>query len=112
MGSISDRRSGGGPSGESSGSVGPNNKMSNSRFSFSLKPPNIGTKERIRLSHEIATEFPLKKPGDKFGYENRNHFYIVRVHEFGIYSFEAKVALTEKNKPYIYILRKELSKNE
>ena len=77
-----------------------------------LKTPKIGKKEHIRLSHEIATDYPLKKPGEKFGYENRDHFYIVSVHEFGSYSFEAKIALSEKNKPYIDLLRKGLSQNE
>ena len=82
-----------------------------SSVSLPLKPPKISFKERIRLSHEIATDYPQKKPGDKFGYENRNHFYIVKVHEFGSYSFEARLVLSDKNKPYIDILRKELSKN-
>ena len=88
---------------------GAGGKMSS--VSLPLKPPKISFKERIRLSHEIATDYPQKKPGDKFGYENRNHFYIVKVHEFGSYSFEARLVLSDKNKPYIDILRKELSKN-
>ena len=81
------------------------------KVSLPLKPPRISFKERVRLSHEIATDFPLKKPGDRFGYENRDHFYIVKVLGFGSYSFSAKVALTEKNKPYIDLLRKELAEN-
>ena len=82
-----------------------------SNVSLPLRPAKLSYKERVRLSHEIATDFPLKKPGDRFGYENRNHFYIVRVREFGSYSFEARIALTKENKPYIDLLRKGLSEN-
>ena len=83
-----------------------------SNISLPLKSPKIGIKEHTRLSHEIATDFPLKKPGDRFGYENRDHFYIVTVREFGSYSFEAKIALNETNRAVINILKRGLSENE
>lgn len=82
-----------------SGSGGAGKKMSNSSASLSLKPPRIGIKERRRLSSQILSDFPNLPPSDrKYAYENRNHFYLFSVNDYGgNYTFWMKKKLTPEN---------------
>lgn len=66
----------------------------------------IGKKERERLNHQIATDFPDLKPSSKlYDYENRNHFYQFSVNDFGSYSFHYKIRI-EGNQDVIRKIRK------
>lgn len=70
------------------------------------KSLKIGIKERERLSHQIATDFPnLKADGKMYNYENRNHFYRFTVNDFGNYSFHEKIKIVG-NEDYINNIRK------
>ena len=70
------------------------------------KSMKIGKKERERLSHQIATDFPNLKPDGKIhNYENRNHFYRFSVNSLGDYSYHLKIKITG-NEDYINIIRK------
>lgn len=70
------------------------------------KSLKIGKKERTRLSHQIATDFPDLKAGSKiYDYENRNHFYQFSVNDFGSYSFHYKIKI-EGNQEAISKIRK------
>ena len=70
------------------------------------KSLKIGKKERERLSHQIATDFPnLKADGKMYNYENRNHFYRFTVNDFGNYSFHEKIKIVG-NEDYINNIRK------
>ena len=65
----------------------------------------IGIKESERLTHQIATDFPNLKPGQKMNYENRNHFYQLTVNGFASYHFTYKIKL-EGNQDVIEKIRK------
>lgn len=66
----------------------------------------MGKKERERLNHQIATDFPDLKPSSKlYDYENRNHFYQFSVNDFGSYSFHYKIRI-EGNQDVIKKIRK------
>lgn len=70
------------------------------------KSLKIGIKERERLNHQIATDFPDLKPSSKlYDYENRNHFYQFSVNDFGSYSFHYKIRI-EGNQDVIRKIRK------
>ena len=92
----------------SAGDVG--GKMNS--VSLPLKPPKIGAKERARLTHQLLTDHPDAKIGATVPYENRNHFYLVKVFDVGSYSFTAKIPLTEKNQSKINQIRKGYRGNE
>ncbi len=65
-------------------------------------------KEISRVSHQIATDYPSLPPGSMlYPYENRNHFYIFSVVEFGQYDFHFKMKING-NEDYIRDIRKEL----
>ena len=69
----------------------------------------VGKKERARLAHQIATDFPNLTEGAKiYPYENRNHFYLFQVGAFGSYRFLAKIQI-EGNEDLIMKCRKRLS---
>ena len=76
---------------------GAGGKMSN--VSLPLKPAKIGVKERARLSSQIHSDFPNLTPSDrKYAYENRNHFYLFSVNDYGgNYTFWMKKKLTPEN---------------
>ena len=93
-----------------SGNGGAGGKMNN--VSLPLKPPKIGTKERARLTHQFLTDHPDAKIGATVPYENRNHFYLVKVFDVGSYDFTAKIPLTEKNQSKINQIRKGYKGNE
>lgn len=58
------------------------------------KPPKMSHKERSRVSHGIATDFPkLKADGLRRTYEYGNYQYEFYVIEFGRYSFVSKFKL-------------------
>ncbi|NLT08206.1 MAG: phage portal protein [Ruminococcus sp.] len=69
------------------------------------KSQKIGTKEKTRLEHQIASDFPNLKPGQSMNYENRNHFYQFTTIETGKYHFTYKIAL-EGNQDVINKIRK------
>jgi hypothetical protein len=70
------------------------------------KSLRIGKKERERLSHQIATDFPNLKPdGEIHNYENRNHFYRFSVNGLGNYSYHLKIKIVG-NEDYINSIRK------
>ena len=70
------------------------------------KSLNIGYKERKRLNHQIATDFPNLKPDGRIhNYENRNHFYRFTVNDFGNYNFRYKIKIVG-NEDYIDSIRK------
>jgi hypothetical protein len=95
--------SGGGPSGKSAKSVDKSGKSGTiEKRPKSLK---IGKKERERLSHQIATDFPNLKPGQEMNYENRNHFYRFTVNGLGNYSYHLKIKIVG-NEDYINSIRK------
>ena len=79
----------------SAGGVG--GKMNS--VSLPLKPPKIGAKERARLCSQIHSDFPNLPPSDrKYAYENRNHFYLFSVNDYGgNYTFWMKKKLTPEN---------------
>ena len=65
-------------------------------------------KEIVRVSHQIATDYPLLPAGETmYPYENRNHFYLFSVVEFGQYDFKFKIKI-DGNEDYIRDIRKEL----
>ena len=82
-----------------------------SNVSLPLRP-KISAKERARLTHQFLTDHPNAKIGATVPYENRNHFYMVKVVDVGSYVFTAKIPLTEKNKAKISEFRKEREENE
>ena len=54
----------------------------------------MSKREYIRVSHQIATDFPnLSADDGLISYENRNHFYIFSVVEFGTYNYHVKMAI-------------------
>ncbi len=58
------------------------------------KSQKISDKEYKRLCSQIATDFPnLKADGTVHNYENRNHFYMFSVQEFGKYTFSLKISI-------------------
>ena len=70
------------------------------------KSLKIGKREKIRLSHQIATEFPnLKADGKVHNYSNRNHFYRFSVNVFGSYNFHYKIKIVG-NEDFIKQIRK------
>ncbi len=72
------------------------------------KSQNMGKKEYVRLSHQIATDFPTLPAGDKpYPYDNRDHFYIFSVNGFGSYNFYYKIPI-DGNEDYIREIRKGL----
>lgn len=51
----------------------------------------MSKKEYVRVSHEIATNFPkLKADGKQYIFDNRNYRYKFEVIEFGEYAFYSK----------------------
>jgi hypothetical protein len=84
----------------SSGNPNHDNK---GRFTFgSVK---MSKKEYVRVSHQIATDFPsLEADGKMHPYENRNSFYVFAVVEFGKYNFLKKLPL-ENNQDLISDIR-------
>ncbi len=70
------------------------------------KSLKIGKREKTRLSHQIATEFPnLKADGKVHNYSNRNHFYRFSVNDFGSYNFHYKIKIVG-NEDFIKQIRK------
>lgn len=102
---------GGDESGSSSGAGGKSaKKVDKSQKSGKIekrpKSLKIGKKERERLSHQIATDFPNLKPdGEIHNYENRNHFYRFSVNGLGNYSYHLKIKIVG-NEDYINSIRK------
>ncbi|MBP3798031.1 MAG: hypothetical protein J6I46_09705 [Ruminococcus sp.] len=78
-----------------SGSSGKGSKSSSKKgLTRRVKSSKISHKERVRLSHQIATDHPeWKTPGIIHGYENRNHFYTLSVNDFGEYTFYKKIPI-------------------
>lgn len=75
------------------------------------KSLKIGKKERVRLSHQILTDFPTLKEGPRqYPYENRNHFYLFSVNGPGEYSFHRKIRI-EGNEEFIAAIRRELEQD-
>lgn len=94
----------------SNGGAKPEAKVDKSQKSGKIKKrpktQKIGKKEKERLSHQIATDFPkLKADGKIHSYENRNHFYQFTVNETGSYHFTYKLKL-EGNQEIISKIRK------
>jgi hypothetical protein len=69
------------------------------------KSQKIGKKEKTRLEHQIASDFPNLKPGQSMNYENRNHFYQFTTIDTGKYHFTYKIKL-EGNQDVIRKIRK------
>ena len=69
-------------------------------------PIKISRNEYIRLSHQFMTDNPNAAVGSVVPYENRNHFYLVKVYDVGSYGFLVRIPLTEKNKEKINMIRK------
>ena len=91
---------------------GAGGKMSN--ISLPLKPPKLSHKERTRLEHEIHSDFPMLPPGDKkYPYENRNHFYIFSVNDYGgDYSFWFKYPLNSETQGTVNEIKRRLYNGE
>lgn len=69
-------------------------KSSKKGLTRRAKSGTISHKERVRLSHQIATDHPeWKTPGITHGYENRNHFYTLSANDFGEYTFYTKMPI-------------------
>ena len=68
--------------------------------------------EHARLTHQFLTDHPDAKIGDVVPYENRNHFYLVKVYDAGVYEFVHKIRLTAGNQPIINRIRKELEHDD
>ena len=65
-------------------------------------------KEITRVSHQIATDYPLLTASERrLPYENRNNFYIFNVLGFGSYKFHFKLKI-DGNEDLIREIRKEL----
>ena len=61
---------------------------------FTFGKVRMSKREYIRVSHQIATDFPnLSADDGLIPYENRNHFYIFSVVEFGTYNYHVKMAI-------------------
>ena len=100
--------SGGGSSGSGGGKSGKKVDKSEKSGKIEKRPKSlkIGKKERERLSHQIATDFPNLKPdGEIHNYENRNHFYRFSVNGLGNYSYHLKIKIVG-NEDYINSIRK------
>lgn len=99
--------SGGGSSGSGGGKSGKKVDKSGKSGKIEKRPKSmkIGIKESERLTHQIATDFPNLKPGQKMNYENRNHFYQLTVNGFASYHFTYKIKL-EGNQDVIEKIRK------
>lgn len=80
----------------------PNGKMNGSLPSTGAK---MSKAERKRVSSQFATDFPSAEKGKTYSYENRNHFYLVTVKDFGSYHFEYKLKLCARNQNKINLLR-------
>lgn len=94
----------GGAGGSSSKSVDKSQKSD--KIKKRPKTQKIGKKEKARISHQIASDFPkLKADGKIYNYENRNHFYQFTVNETGSYHFTYKLKL-EGNQEIISKIRK------
>lgn len=66
-------------------------------------------KEITRVSHQIATDYPLLPASERcLPYENRNSFYVFNVLEFGSYIFHFKLKI-EGNEDLIRDIRKGLN---
>ena len=70
--------------------------------------PYLSAKERARLTHQFMTDYPNAKPGMRYPYENRDHFYVVKVYDIGVYDYTVRLALSARNQPLINKLRKEI----
>ena len=69
---------------------------------------NVGKREQAHLSHEIFTDFPSLNCDNRLhAYENRNHFYLFSVYDYGRYRFHYKIPL-EGNQNLIRAIRKDL----
>ena len=81
-----------------------------SNASLHLKPVKLSRKERIRLEHEIHSDFPLLPPGDKkYPYENRNYFYVFSVNDYGgNYSFWLKYPLNSETQDIVNEIKRRL----
>lgn len=67
----------------------------------------VSKKERVRLSHQIHTDFPKLKAGNTtYPYENRNHFYVFSVNSPGDYNFHVKIKI-DGNEEKIANIREE-----
>lgn len=65
-------------------------------------------KEITRVSHQIATDYPLLTASERcLPYENRNSFYIFNVLGFGSYKFHFKLKI-EGDEDLIKEIRKAL----
>ena len=73
--------------------------------------PYLSAKERARLTHQFMTDYPNAKPGMRYPYENRDHFYIVEVYDVGDYGFYLKLPLNARNQAKIAKYRKERGNN-
>lgn len=71
-------------------------KLPNGKFNGSM--PSAGkvkmsVKEVKRVSSQFLTDFPNAEKGKIYRYENRNHFYLVKVNEQGNYEFRCKIPI-------------------
>lgn len=80
--------------------------MGNNGILLPIKPPKISVKERARLTHQFLTDHPDAITGSVVPYENRNHFYLVKVLDTGSYEFIAKIPVTAGNQAKINAIRK------
>lgn len=69
------------------------------------KSLRIGVKEKTRLEHQIATEYPELETGMNMKYSNRNHFYEFTVNDLGSYHFTYKIKI-DGNEDVIRKIRK------
>ena len=76
------------------------------KISSRPKSMRIGIKERTRISHQIASEYPDLKAGDEiYCYSNRNHFYQFSVNGFESYTFHYKISI-DGNEEIISMIRR------
>ena len=85
----------------------PNGKMNGSLPSARVK---MSKAERKRVSSQFATDFPSAEKGRTYPYENRNHFYLIKVYGFGDYGFTYKIPI-DGNEEMISAVR-EVFENE
>ena len=57
----------------------------------------MSVKEVKRVSSQFLTDFPNAEKGKIYRYENRNHFYLVKVNEQGNYEFRCKIPIDGKS---------------
>lgn len=97
---------GSGSSDSSGGDSSLTDSSESGNISSRPKSMRIGIKERTRISHQIASEYPDLKAGDEiYCYSNRNHFYQFSVNGFESYTFHYKISI-DGNEEIISMIRR------